>query len=138
MVARRHQAGPPRHDLSDGDLFVVNADGTGRNSLLATPEFEAPAAWSPNGTRILFTRFGEEGVADVFVLDSDGTNVRALTTAKGQDVAGAWSPDGSKILFTSERTGYAQLFVMDADGCHQHVLSPSSIDQSTPVGARQA
>ncbi len=116
---------------SDGDLFVMNADGTGRHRLLATPENEQPAAWSPDGKRILFTRFGSEG-ADVYVMDAGGTNVRRLTRARGDDVAATWSPDGSKILFTSDRSGLTQLYVMDPDGCNQRVLAPGNTNQFDP------
>jgi Tol biopolymer transport system component len=40
---------------SDGELFVVNADGTGRKQLTRTRDLESAAAWSRNGTRILYT-----------------------------------------------------------------------------------
>jgi hypothetical protein len=42
---------------TEGDLFVINANGGGRHPLLATPDLEAPAAWSPNGRRIIFHAF---------------------------------------------------------------------------------
>jgi TolB protein len=118
---------------SDGDLFVMNADGSGRQRLLANSDTDQPAAWSPDGTRILFSRFslGMEG-ADVFVMDAAGTDVRRLTRARGDDIAAAWSPDGSKILFTSDRGGLAQLYVMDVDGCNQHKLTPSDTSQFDP------
>lgn len=35
---------------SEGDLFIVNADGSERRRLLATPALEQPAGWSPDGT----------------------------------------------------------------------------------------
>ncbi len=100
---------------SDGDLFVMNVDGTDRRRLLATPELEQPADWSPDGSTILFTQFSREG-ADVMVMDPDGTNVRRLTDTAGFYLAAAWSPDGGTILFTSGGSGAAQLFLMNADG----------------------
>ncbi len=117
---------------SDGDIFMIDADGGGRHRLTATPDLEQPAAWFPNGKKILFTRFELDG-GDVFVMKADGTQVRRLTTASGDDIAGSWSPDGSKILFTSGRTGRSQLFVMDADGCNQRILSPTPTYQFDPT-----
>ena len=100
---------------SDGDLFVVDVAGGKRRSLRATPELEQPAGWSPNGRKILFTRFSSGTTAAVFVMNADGTGVRRLSAG----VAGAWSPDGSKILFTPSPFG-SSLFVMNADGSQKH------------------
>lgn len=100
---------------SDGDLFVMNADGTGRRQLLETPELEQPADWSPDGHTILFTQFNASG-ADVMVMDADGGNPRNLIDATGFEFAAAWSPDGATILFTTGRNAAGQLFLMDADG----------------------
>ena len=97
---------------SEGDLFVLDADGTGRRRLTSTPDLEQAAGWSPDGSEIVFTRFYLAGGSDVFVMDVDGTNVRRLTRQPARDDAAAWSPDGSRILFTSERTGRPQVFVI--------------------------
>jgi len=113
---------------SEGDLFIVNADGSGRRRLLATPELEQPAGWSPDGKRILFTRFDLEGGSDVYVVDVDGTNLRRLTRHAARDDAAAWSPDGSRIVLTSERTGHPQVFVMNTDGSRQRNISRNRFD----------
>jgi len=113
---------------SEGDLALVNADGTGRRRLAATPELEQAAGWSPDGTRILFTRYDLAGGSDVYVMDVDGTHVRRLTRSAARDEAAGWSPDGSKILFTSERTGHPQVFVMNADSSRQRNISRNRFD----------
>src|SRR5206468_3341502 len=47
-----------------GDLFVVNADGSGRELLFSNDKHKAPAGWSPDGKRILFTQWqGADGGA---------------------------------------------------------------------------
>jgi TolB protein len=111
---------------SDGDLVVVDRSGRVRVRLTDTPELEQPAGWSPDGRRILFTRFAANGQgADVFVIDAKGGNERRLTRGPAEDVAGAWSPEGRQILFTSDRTGREQVYVMRVDGTHQRNLSQS-------------
>jgi Tol biopolymer transport system component len=117
---------------SDGDLFVVNADGTGLHRLLATPRLELPNAWSPDGRKILFTRSFGDRASDVYVMNADGTNVRRLTRAVGVDVGGTWSPDGSRIVFTSNRLGRQHLFVMRANGTHQHSITRSGANDFEP------
>jgi TolB protein len=91
---------------------------------------EQAAAWSPDGRKILFTRYGLDPpwLADVFVVDADGTGARRLTHAAGDDVAAAWSPDGRRVVFTSGRSGSDQVFVMNADGSKQRNLSRNSFD----------
>ncbi|HEV8167668.1 MAG TPA: hypothetical protein VGR74_25040 [Actinomycetota bacterium] len=111
---------------SDGDLFVVDAhSGRVLRRLTATPALEQAAAWSPDGRKILFTRYRLDPpwLADVFIVDADGTGERRLTHAAGDDVAAAWSPDGRRVVFTSGRSGSDQVFVMNADGSNQRNLS---------------
>ncbi|HEY7004605.1 MAG TPA: hypothetical protein VH281_10005 [Gaiellaceae bacterium] len=115
---------------SDGDLFVMNADGTGRRRLTATPELEQPAGWSPDGSTILFTQFNGSG-ADVMVMDANGKNVRTLTDLPGFDYAGAWSPDGSAILFTSGSDA-GPLVVMNADGSDARDITGGQFRGSEP------
>jgi len=106
---------------SQGDLFVMNADGTNRRQLLATRKLEGAAGWSPDGKKILFTRFndGSGRNADVFVMNADGTNLRRLA----QGVAGSWSPNGSRIVYTTS----LQLRIMNADGSHRSKLRSAGV-----------
>jgi Tol biopolymer transport system component len=118
--------------VSDGDLFLMNADGSGRCRLLATPAREYPAGWSPDGKRILFSRWGPDG-ADVFVVNTDGSGVRNLSRSPGYDFAADWSPDGSQILFTSGQVGGSQeIFVMNADGSGIRRISGDRFRGSDP------
>lgn len=118
---------------SDGDLFVMNADGTERRLLLGTRQAKQPAAWSRDGSQILFTGFGGRALSgDVYLMNADGTNVRRLTRTPGHDIAAGWSPDGSKILFTSVREGFSHLFVMNRDGSKPHSISRTRRNQFDP------
>jgi TolB protein len=105
--------------------------------LTATPAPEQAAAWSPDGSKILFTRSGLDSpwLADVFVVNADGTGERRLTHAAGDDVAAAWSPDGRRVAFTSRRSGSDQIFVMNADGSDQRNLSQTASTTRPPAGS---
>jgi TolB protein len=106
---------------SQSDVFVMNADGTNRRQLLATRKVEGVAGWSPDGKKILFTRFNDSSGrnADVFVMNADATNVRRLA----QGVAGSWSPDGRRIVYTNS----FQLRIMNADGTHKRKLRSAGV-----------
>jgi TolB protein len=122
---------------SEGDLFVVAANGSGRTLLLADRRLKQPAGWSPDGRRILFTQWrrGQGGGyvhADVYVVNADGTRVRRLTADPANDVAAGWSPDGRRVLFTSDRNGRSQIFVIDLDRTHLRNLSRGRHDEFDP------
>jgi Tol biopolymer transport system component len=89
-------------------IFVANADGSGAHRLTTAPRttssYDTESQWSPDGTRIAFTRVKREGVAAVFVIRVDGTCVRRLTPWRLDAASPEWSPDGSKILFNSDAT----------------------------------
>jgi Tol biopolymer transport system component len=107
-----------------GDLFAMDVRGGHLRRLTGTPEHEEPAAYSPDGGRLLFTRYDDDtGCGHVWVMPAGGGEARRLTPLGTCDVAGAFSPDGARIVFTSERTGHPQLFVMRADGGAQRNIS---------------
>jgi Tol biopolymer transport system component len=125
------------------DLAVLDRRNGRIRRLTFTAADESAGGWSPDGRRIVFTRFPRSSPeADVYVADADGRHVLRLTRARGHDTAAGWSPDGTRILFTSERDGRPQVYVMNADGSGPRNVSRSSLDetattwQRVPVKAR--
>ena len=129
-------------------IRVLNlADGSVKT---LTTELDNFPSWSPNGDVIAFTRRSggtEDYDYDIFTMRPDGTNVRRLTDAPGNDSHSSWSPDGKFILWTSGRYGFkdeaalydnafqpfAQIFIMNADGSDQRVLTRSRWEDSMPA-----
>jgi Tol biopolymer transport system component len=102
---------------SPGDLFIVDADGKNRRLLLSSPELDQPADWSPDGKRILFTRYASTSSrTSIYIVGADGTGLRRL----GSGIAGSFSPDGSQIVYTTAFLG--KLFVMREDGSHRRAI----------------
>ncbi|MEV0646632.1 hypothetical protein AB0I28_15345 [Phytomonospora sp. NPDC050363] len=101
------------NDEVDG-ISVVNADGTGLTGLTAgrSPIF------SPDGTKIAFTRFN--GKNNLWVMNADGTGQTQLTFAAGTFgmYTPDWSPDGTRLVAQSfEYNGFnRQVRTINADG----------------------
>jgi Tol biopolymer transport system component len=52
----------------------------------------------------------------IFTILTNGSELRQLTDGPADDYAPRWSPDGKKVAFVSNRDGYPEIYVMDADG----------------------
>src|SRR5262245_18372554 len=142
IVYTAHDVGddPPAPPFTSNtaELYIISADGTGMPRRLTDNTYEErAAAWSPDGSEIVFAcRTG--GGATVFhicVKDADALATdppQQLTASNFGDLTPTWSPDGRKILFHRNRTsaaGGTQLWLMNADGTNQAQLtSPPGIN----------
>jgi dipeptidyl aminopeptidase/acylaminoacyl peptidase len=110
----------PEHNR---DIFVVNADGTGRVQLTNTFEDELMPTWSPDRRHIAFVLIG-----DIYTMNSDGTGVTNLTNHSFDFAfSPSWSPDGSKIAFDCVKPlGGEDICVMNADGSDVRNLTPEN------------
>ena len=77
---------------SGGDIYVVNADGTGLRRLTQGMD----PSWSPDGTQVVFARWTEPW--GMYLINADGTNERLLFSSSVAR-SPVFSPDGSQIAF---------------------------------------
>ena len=123
------------------EIFRVNPDRSGLERLTAAVGRQSVGpAWSPDGTRIAFSRYSSQrGDDDVYVMNADGTGVRRVTFSDSHDSSPAWSPDGKKIAFSSDRLGFPssgtnwELFVINADGSGEKRLTTSAATDFDPA-----
>ena len=99
---------------SNGDICVMNADGSGQKNLTNSPAWEDNPGWSPDG-RITFMCDG-----GILIMNADGSDQRILIPVGAESLA--WSPDGSRIAFVSQVGSGTDIWVMNADGTNQMKL----------------
>jgi Tol biopolymer transport system component len=91
-------------------LYLLPANGQGELKLLRRDAWTP--AWSPDGTKLVFSVEQPRGVWSIHVINIDGTNDVQLSTP-GSGGSPAWSPDGKHIAFDN---GRGDVLVMNADG----------------------
>lgn len=95
-------------------IYTIDPSGSTLTRLTHGPDYRP--RWSPDGTKIVFQRFGSTSIqTEIYVMDADGSNVRRLTQF-GTAFQPAWSPDGSQVVFGSGLGRRSEIFVMNADG----------------------
>lgn len=112
-----------------GDIWVMNADGTGlhqlTNNALAN---DFNPVWSPDGSKIAFSRSSPGAIPDIFVMNADGSDVVNLTNSNStNDAQPFWSPDGSQIVFRTftplgNNSFNTAIKKMNANGSNHEVL----------------
>jgi Tol biopolymer transport system component len=121
-------------DVSHGDIYTANRDGSDSRAVIVSPWFDGDPTWSPDASRLAFTRFeGGPALPRLFVANADGSDERWLTEF-GYGANPAWSPDGTTIAF--ELGGIA---TASADGSgYKQLLDYGSAPEWSPDGTRIA
>ncbi len=124
----------------NGEIYLVNADGSDPTRLTNHPADEGYPTFSPDGSKIAFDT-DRDGNFDIYVMNADGSDPRRLTNDPARDVSASWSPDGSRIAFMSDRDGGFEIYAVDADGSNLERLTDSGSNwfpRFSPDGTRLA
>jgi Tol biopolymer transport system component len=115
-----------------GRIFVINVDGTGLRQL--SPDdpdpnqffyFDEGPTWSPDGSKVAFTRTGA-----LTVINVDGTGMITLPTPAGANYP-SWSRDGTRIAY-SALFGSEDIFVSNADGSNVFRVTTALDQENNP------
>jgi Tol biopolymer transport system component len=98
-------------------LYTIDPDG---GNLTQVTDFRSNNAdWSPDGSKIVFQSDAQnepEDTPDIYVVDADGENlVELVDLPEFADYNPRWAGSG-QIMFLSNRTGHAEIFLMNAAG----------------------
>ena len=73
-------------------MYIINADGRGRTALTSNSAADLSPAWSPDGTKILFSSDRDGGDYDLYIMDTDGSDVAQITNLSGDEHSPDWQP----------------------------------------------
>ncbi len=124
-------------------LVLLGPDGGELRPLLAEAgvRYDTPR-WSPDGTRLAFSRKTEAGHARLALVTVATGEVSLLTPEGAQAGFPAWSPDGRELAFAWDRSGVFDLYALEpASGrCRRltRVLGGAFEPDWSPDGARLA
>jgi Tol biopolymer transport system component len=108
-----------------GEIYIMPADGsTAPRRLTDVPGYDGGPFFSPDGTRIVWRRFDEEGlIADIWTMSLDGSDARQITDFGAMSWAPYIHPSGRYVVFASNKLGFEnfELFLVDIDGTKEPV-----------------
>jgi hypothetical protein len=114
---------------AQGQLWLMNADGSDLRSLGRTDTYDFDPTWSPDGRTIAFARREQpieyepasspaDLVSSLWLIDVASGKERLLLASEGRYAhwTPEWLPDGSGLLFLSDRGGETNLWLVHRDG----------------------
>jgi Tol biopolymer transport system component len=106
------------------EIYTMNTDGSSTTRLTDNAVQDISASWSPDGTKIVFTR-GLGADTEIYTMNADGSDLQQLTNNSYSDQWPSWSPDRTdKIAFASRASGTDwQIYVMNVDGSDTRQLT---------------
>src|SRR5215212_8146955 len=114
----------------NGEIYVMNADGSEQTNISNNTAFDGYPHWSPDGKKIAFMTSRDGINYEIYVMNADGTSQTRLTNNADIDEQPSWSPDGTEIAFISSRD--YQVYVMNADGSEQTNISNNAAVHDNP------
>jgi Tol biopolymer transport system component len=115
------------------EIYVMNADGSGRTRLTDNPASDDGPSWSPTGRSIAFYS-DRDGNREIYVMRADGTGRTRLTDDPAPDLYPSWSPNGRSIAFASGRDDLdiRNIYVINTDGTGRTLLTDNAAWDTWP------
>ena len=115
------------------DIFKMKSDGS-QAIQLTSGKVDFNPSWSPDGTKISFTREMDDG-GEIFVMNADGSNQIQLTSDQHDNYLPSVSIN-NKVVFVSTRDGDEEIFIMNPDGSNQQQLTNNELYDFNPCCSR--
>ena len=125
LIAFTHELSP-----TQGEIYVMRADGSQGRAILETPGLVFVTGWTPDGL-VLLSDFNSNAPYRFSTLQTDGTGRTPLPQFDGVDGVD-FSPDGSKVAYSRFVDDGNHLFVADRDGSNPVALTAGPFQDVSP------
>lgn len=118
---------------SNGEIFMMDADGKNEKRLTYKKGFDSGARVSPDGQRIAFYGPNEDENFEIFIMNTDGSNLTNLTQDMLEDYSPSWSPDGKWIAYSSGTSAQYDVWIIHVESRKKIRLTTGPKRNETPV-----
>ncbi|MCL4132632.1 UNVERIFIED_CONTAM: hypothetical protein GTU68_035851 [Idotea baltica] len=95
-------------------LMVADWDGYGAQEVYGSWSPLLSPDWSPDGSRLAFVSFAEQGSV-IQILQLSTGSAEVVASFKGVNSAPAWSPDGTRLAYSTSRHGSPDVYIYDTN-----------------------
>lgn len=144
QIVFRHRTNRRNFENEKAELWIMNADGTGKSQLTHYPESDTtaewhsyhagPPTWEASSNRISFMSF-QKGNYSIFTIQPDGSNLQQLTPDSLGEGWHAWSPGGDWIVYdvsAPDQTSF-DISLMKSDGTDIRTLANDWRTEQAPI-----
>jgi TolB protein len=118
----------------EGDIYLMNPDGTGKRLLFALGGEETSLSWSPDG-KWLATEGFRNGNTDLLLIKVATSAKKWVTDTPAFEFRPDWAPDGSRLAFARRVTLETRdIFTVRPDGTGvRRLTKDTGNDNSSPA-----
>jgi Tol biopolymer transport system component len=110
----------------------MDADGRDARRITVDAGSEGDPAWTPDGSRILYSAAPRAGPPQVMSIRPDGGDPRPIAASTGGNRGPDVSPDGRRVAFVSTRDGNPEIYEAGIDGGEARRLTRSGDRENSP------
>jgi TolB protein len=114
------------------EIWVMEADGSGKRRVTNNGSINLFPAWSPDGKTLLYTSF-KAGMSELFVLYRGNKPGARLINTKDEKYRGVWQGNSGKVAAVVSRQGNTDIYSVSSNGSAPQRLTESRAIETSPT-----
>jgi len=114
------------------EIWVMEADGSGKRRVTNNGSINLFPAWSPDGKTLVYTSF-KAGLSELFLLYRGSKPGVRLINTKDEKYRGVWHPTNGRIAAVVARQGNTDIYSVSSNGSAPVRLTESRAIETSPT-----